>query len=173
MTIDLDRLKTRHPELPDAIASSLCLLAALALQRRHKPGVALSADVRGASTSHTITWQVVDGKTGDQVDRHRATEDGAEAVALGLAHEACQWVVLRRLQRRQYGDWLLQENGSGRKLVFEIGGLDEGSLTAKLRGELDQVVKSPLPFARAACVVRFFDVRARLVEVAHGAPVPR
>jgi len=168
MIIDLDRLKTRHPELPDAIASSLGFLAALALQRRHRPGVALSAEVRGVATSHTVTWRRVQKKAREQVDWHRTTEDGAEAIALGLAHEACQWVVLRRLQRRQRGDWLVKD-GSGRRVVFEIGGLDEGSLTAKLKGELDQVVQSPLPYDRAACVVRFADVQGMLVEVAHAA----
>jgi len=119
MIIDLDQLKARHPLLPVEVAAALGFLAALALQRRHQPGVSLSAEVHGATTTHAIT---------------------------------CQWVVHRRLQRRQYGDWLLVEQGSGRKVVFEIGGLDEGSLTSKLKGELAQVVKSPLPYvSRRLC----------------------
>jgi hypothetical protein len=165
MIIDLDQLKARHPVLPIEVAASLGFLAALALQRRHQPGVSLSAEVHGSATTHAITWRPIPKKARAQVDRHRETEDGAEAIALGLAHESCQWVVHRRLQRRQYGDWLLVEQGSGRKVVFEIGGLDEGSLTSKLKGELAQVVKSPLPYVRAACVVRFSDVQATLVEL--------
>ncbi len=102
------------------------------------------------------------------VDAPRATEDGAEAIALGLVHEAHRWVVHRRLQRRQYGDWLVEEETSGRKVVLEVGGLDDGSLTAKLNGELAQVQRSPLPFDRAACVVRFADITATLVQVQHG-----
>lgn len=103
------------------------------------------------------------------IDQTRATEDGAEAVALGLAYEACRWVAKRRLQRRQYGDWLLFEEGSGRSVVFEVGGTDDGSLATKLKAELTQVKRSTLPYDRAACVVRFRDVSATLVEVRHEA----
>ena len=89
-----------------------------------------------------------------------------QLVRIGTAElSATKQRVDSKAQRRQYGDWLLIEQGSGRKVVFEIGGLDEGSLTSKLKGELAQVVKSPLPYARAACVVRFSDVQAMLVEV--------
>jgi hypothetical protein len=148
---------------------SLGFLAALALQRRHRPDVTLVAHVRGAQTEHRLTWRPVTERAGAHVDQSRATEDGAEAVALGLVHEACRWVAKRRLQRGQHGDWLLSEHGSGRKLVFEVGGIDDGSLTAKLNAEVAQVKRSALPYDRAACVVRFRDVSAILVEVRHDA----
>jgi hypothetical protein len=172
MIIDLDQLHTRHPELAVQVASNLCFNAALALQRRHKPGVSLSAQVRGAKCAHVVTWQLVPEAARAQVDEHRETEDGAEAIALGLAHEACRWVVRRRLQRRQRGDWLLVELGSDRRVVFEVGGLDTGSLTTKLKGELAQVRQSPLPYDRAACVVRFADVQATLVIEAYPCRAP-
>lgn len=153
--------------MPVAVASSLGFLAALALQRRHRPGVVLKAEVRGTAMTHALVWRPIPEDARAQIDKHRATEDGAEAIALGLAHETCRWVVQRRLQRRQCGDWLLVEQGSGKKVVFEVGGLDDGSLAAKLKGELAQVKRSPLPYDRAACVVRFADVQATLVEVPH------
>jgi hypothetical protein len=169
VSIDLDRLAERHPALPRPLAKNLGFLAALALQRRHRPGVLLKADLCGQRAGCELVWRLVPEKDGQQVDTRRATEDGAEAIALGLVHEARRWVVHRRLQRRQYGDWLVEEQASGRKVVLEVGGLDEGSLAAKLNGEVAQVARSPLPFDRAACVVRFTDVSAILVEVPHAA----
>ena len=72
MIIDLDQLKTRHPVLPVEVAATLGFLAALALQRRHQPGVSLSAEVHGAATTHAITWRL-------------CPEEGARAGRLGTA----------------------------------------------------------------------------------------
>jgi hypothetical protein len=165
--IDLERLGERHAELPVIVAKSLGFHAAVALERCHRPGVVLSAEVCGAEKRHALDWQPLDAAASVQVDPHRATEDGAEAVALALVHAEHGWVVRRRLQRRQCGDWLLEQRDGGRRVVFEVGGSNDGSLRAKLRGELAQVQRSPLPYDRAACVVRFADVRAMLVEVPH------
>jgi hypothetical protein len=169
MTIDLNRLSERHPALHATLAANLGFLGAVALQRRHRPGVQLEAEVQQDRVTHTLVWTPLEREAMDQVDRHRATEDGAEAVALGLSHAARGWTVRRRLQRRQHGDWLMEEAASGRKIVLEVGGLDDGSVAAKLNAELAQVMRSPLPYDRAACIVRFADVSAILVEVGHDA----
>lgn len=165
MSIDLTRLSDHHPDLPEAVASNFSFLAAIALQRRHRPGVMLAAEVGGVVTEQALVWLPVPKSAEALVDQRRATEDGAEAIALGLAHAARRWVVHRRLQRRQHGDWLLTDQVSGRRVVLEVGGLDEGSLMTKLNGEVAQVQRSPLPYDRAVCVVRFADVAAILLEI--------
>lgn len=72
------------------------------------------------------------------------------------------------MPRGTYADWLVIEAASSRKIALEIGGMDDGALEAKLAGEVEQVLRCPLPYDRAACVVRFRDIKAKLVEIAHG-----
>lgn len=169
MSIDLDRLAERHPALPPSLAAHLTHLAALALQRRHRPGVALKALLGSDEARYELVWRAVPETDRPLIDARRATEDGSEAITLGLIYEARRWLVTRRLQRRQYGDWLIEEQGSGRKVVLEVGGLDDGSLAAKLSAELAQVTRCPLPYDQAVCVVRFADVSATLLEVPYAA----
>lgn len=49
----------------------------------------------------------------DQHDHNRITEDGAEAVALALAHRHRAWRIIRRMQRGGRADWLLEDAGGG------------------------------------------------------------
>jgi DNA-binding PadR family transcriptional regulator len=61
----------------------------------------------------------------DQHDHYRITEDGAEAVALALAHRHRAWRIIRRIQRAR-SEW-------GRPR----------SIAARLSGKLKQVGRNP------------------------------
>jgi hypothetical protein len=98
----------------------------------------------------------------EQLDRHRVTEDGAEALALALVHAARGWVVRRRLQRGDFADWLLVEPSRTHLVALEISGTDDTDDTQRMVDELEQVAKSSAGSQRAACVVRFLDPRVAL-----------
>src|SRR5277367_4346592 len=107
MRIDLEQLKAIHPRLPRTTAQEYVHRAALALQRRHAPGVEMAVTSGEERTRVTLAWSRRSNVGAEVLDGHRVTEDAAEAVALGLVHAAHRWVVCRRLQREEYGDWLL------------------------------------------------------------------
>jgi hypothetical protein len=108
--------------------------AALALGRRHEPGVEAEVTLDAESVVATLVWEKRPAADALQLDYHRVTEDGAEAVALALVHSARSWVVLRRLQREEHADWLLRETTS-RRLVCARR-LDDGFARRHADGHL-------------------------------------
>lgn len=80
----------------------------------------------------------------DQHDRNRVTEDGSEGVALALGHLYREWRVIRRMQREEHADWLLEDLRAGKLQVvaLEVSGVDKGSIVARLSEKLTQVSKS-------------------------------
>jgi hypothetical protein len=158
--IDLDDLATRLG-LPTHTANALGSRAAVALERRHRPGVRLTGTLRAEVVDEELRWQAEGIPRAPYEDMNRVTEEGAEAIALALACGKCSWRIRRRLQSRlcEGADWLLTEPSSGRTMVLEVGGTDERDLATLLRVKLEQARRSPFS-ARgtpAACVVRFFD----------------
>jgi hypothetical protein len=162
--IDLAALVHAHGPTFEPELAHMTRAAALALQRHHEPGAELTATVDGAEHRLALAWRPIDEAERVAVDEARVTEIGAEAVAIGLAHHVRGWTLRRRMPRRTYADWLVVEAASSRVVALEIGGMDDGALDAKLAGEVEQVKRCAMP-NRAACVVRFRDVRAKLVEV--------
>jgi len=117
--------------------------AAFALQRNaHKSGVRVSLDLERVLSSGSLLWPHVDMSSIDKHDHNRITEDGAEAVALTLAHRHRAWRVVRRMQRREYADWLL-EDARGNEIALEVSGVDRGNIAARLSEKLRQVAKAP------------------------------
>src|SRR4051812_9392374 len=114
-----------HPLLPATTAAEYVHRSAIALQRRrHKPGVDMTLVIEEeANRRAALDWEVTDLAAGLQLDRHRVTEDGAEAVTLVLVSVAQQWTIEKRLQRWQSADWLLTSPGGGR-VALEISGID-------------------------------------------------
>lgn len=117
----------------------------------------------------TLSWEERPAVEALQLDYHRVTEDGAEAVALALVHAARSWVVLRRLQREEHADWLLRETTTRRLVALEVSGTDEGDGDARLTAKLLQVAQSTAARRRAACVVGFLEPRV-LLSLAQEAP---
>jgi hypothetical protein len=165
MHIDLALLKEMHAKLPADVALVLVGRAALALERNgHASGVTVSLDLEPAAMSGMLSWPGVDLTKIDQHDQNRITEDGAEAVALVLAHRHRSWRIVRRMQRGEHADWLLEHNGDrGRELVaLEVSGVDQGSIASRLTEKLRQVAKTIDVDQRWAGVVGFEEPRAAL-----------
>jgi hypothetical protein len=106
--------------------------AAFALERNgHSAGVRLSLDVERVTTDALMSWPPADLSKIEQHDHNRITEDGAEAVALAAAHQHRAWRVVRRMQREEHADWLLENTGDewfaiGVRRLLELGEGREG-----------------------------------------------
>lgn len=100
-----------------------------------------------------LEWHVPARSTATQTDDRRATEDGAEAIALTLVSMAHQWVVARRLQQGEFGDWLLHD-ADGQDVALEVSGIADDFEGSRLREKLRQV-RGAEASVRAACVLAF------------------
>ena len=115
MDINLADLREMHPRLTSQHFRGLVGHASLALERNsHKPGVKLALELQGAATYGVLSWPNAKTINIDMHDRNRVTEDGAEAVALAVAHRHHGWQVVRRVQQGNHADWLLEDSRSGR-----------------------------------------------------------
>lgn len=110
-----------------------------------------------------LDWDLVDLTTSLQLDRHRVTEDAAEAVALVLVWIARQWVVEKRLQRWQSADWLLVAP-NGERIAMEVSGIDGSFDRRRLREKLRQVGAVKFCEQRFASVVAFAEPTAALAR---------
>jgi len=158
------QLKSMHPLLPASTAAEYAYRAAVGLERHdHEPGVDLETLVQGQEGKASLHWLPSSGGA-EQLDRHRITEDAAEAIALALVHVARGWVVRRRLQRGESADWLLRDPQAS-SVVLEVGGIDEGDVSKRLRVKLQQARSAKVGDLRAACVVELASPRATLETV--------
>ena len=165
MDIDLAELREMHSRLPTDLALVLVGRAALALERNaHTSGVRLSLDLEHLLSDGMLSWPGADLSSIDQHDYNRITEDGAEALALALVHKHGSWRVIRRMQREEHADWLLEDARKAvRQIVaLEVSGVDRGSITARLSDKLAQVAKSVDVDQRWASVVGFEEPQAAL-----------
>lgn len=158
-------LKEMHPRLPTAWARSSSSCAAIALERRsHAPGVGLVVQADDTERVATLGWSRGDPADEPHLDRHRITEDGAEAVALALVSVAMGWVTLRRMQRGESADWLL-ENSESTLIALEISGLDGDLAHGRMAQKLVQVQRVTAASSRWACLVAFSQPAAAFAEV--------
>lgn len=158
MDINLAQLREMHARLPADLALVMVGRAMLALERSgHKSGVPLSLDLERILSSGLLIWPGAALSELDQHDYNRITEDGAEAVVLAVAHRHRAWCIVRRMQREEYADWLLEDTAGGRRQVvaLEVSGVDRGSILARLGMKLTQVAKSVDADQRWAGVVGF------------------
>jgi hypothetical protein len=162
--IDLDGLAALTGIGPDS-AEPLVFRCAIALQRRHRPGVTLTGDSNGLPINEELRWRERVQADPAHEDRKRVTEEGAEAIALGLAGLHRSLRVRRRLQQQyaEGADWLLLDPATGSKVVLEVSGTDGGNLDALLTRKIAQAKQSIFAVRGrpAACVVRFAEPRAR------------
>jgi hypothetical protein len=94
--IDLDALRAAQPKLPPGLPEALATYAAVALQRRYRPGVALAISIDDGEVVEALTWRPRTATDAQMVDTRRATEDGAECIALSIVERS-------RLRRRGRG----------------------------------------------------------------------
>src|SRR5580658_8792718 len=116
-----------HARLPTDIAAVMVGRAALALERNgHASGVSVTLDLEQVLSNCLLSWPWADLNKIDQHDHNRITEDGAEAVALALGHLYREWRVIRRMQREEHADWLLEDLREGKRhvIALEVSGVD-------------------------------------------------
>ena len=145
MNIDLTKLREMHPELPGEVAVIMLVRSALALQRNgHTTGVEVSLQLERSASSSSLSWNHADLSTIELHDHNRITEDGAEAVTLAAVHKHLEWRVVRRMQREEYADWLLERTTAAGRVTaaLEVSGVDRGSISSRLTQKLAQVAKS-------------------------------
>lgn len=162
MQLDLARLKQMHPLLPTTTAREYTYRGALGLERqRHAPGAPIAAHWQGGERDATLLWSRVGGG-GEQLDRHRITEDAAEAISLAFVRVALDWVVRRRLQRGESADWLLRDANEN-LVALEVSGLNRTDGGRRLREKAAQAMRATICEQRAACVV---DLAAPRLDMA-------
>ena len=167
-SIDLSSLCKMHPRLPRDMAAVMVLRAALGLQRNeHASGVGFQMDIESAVSRCALLWPAADLARAEQHDSKRITEDGAEAIALAVAHKTRAWGVVRRMQQGKHADWLLEhkDNGMRTLVAFEVSGTDEQSIAAPMRKKLIQVAKATDVDQRCAGIVGFKRPEAALRSV--------
>jgi hypothetical protein len=82
-------------------------------------------------SSEVLLWPAADLSKMDLYDRNRITEDGAEAIALALAHQHRDLRVVRRVQ--QHADWLLEDHKGDKheRVALEVSGVDRSIFSLK------------------------------------------
>ena len=161
MRLDLACLRQMHPLLPEAIADARAYCAAVGLERNgHVTGVPMVASIDDAGHHTTLAWSDLHDGVGLQLDRHRVTEDGAEAITLAFVSVGLGWVVRRRGQRGDFYDWLLHDQ-DGNKVALEVSGTDAGDIARRLREKVLQVRRARAD-QRVACVVELASPQAEL-----------
>jgi hypothetical protein len=161
--IDLDALRSRHPELAEALVQALSHHAAIALERRHAPGVELSILIDGELLREALSWSSTTKEDALMVDARRATEEGAECIALALVGRFRRWRIVRRLQPGESADWLLADE-AGQRIVLEISGTDDGPFEPRVRQKRGQAALASARGRPAVSVVRFLEPKAMLEE---------
>lgn len=158
-------LREMHPALPADVALVMVGRAALALERNaHASGVSLSLDLERILGRVLLFWPAAEMSKIYQHDHNRITEEGAEVVALVVAHWYRSWRVVRRIQQGGHADWLLEDirEGAEQEVALEISGVDRGSIMSRLSKKLTQVRKNAGADQRWACVVGFEEPSAAL-----------
>jgi hypothetical protein len=163
MELDLSRLREMHPNLSLSTALEYENRAAVGLARHgHASGTRLHVVIDDQPRQDRLHWREAPPSAHLHLDFNRVTEDAAEAVAMVLVHASRGWTILRRLQRREKGDWLLAD-AHQHHIALKISGVD-GIDTGdrRLREKMQQVAQSKIRGLKAACVVELTPPRSRL-----------
>src|SRR5271166_1568083 len=163
MDLNLNRLREMHPLLAYSTAAEYAHRAAIGLGRHgHDPGVNHNVVFDDQTRQSSLFWITVPPSAAAQLDFNRVTEDAAEAIALAVASVANGWVALRRLQQRQFADWLLVDKEKN-LVALEVSGVDTVDHSGRrLKQKTDQVRKCKATKMRAACVVELQAPRSRM-----------
>ncbi len=133
MRLDLTSLHELHPRLSLWQAFAYEQHAARGLERHgDSPGAALATRLDGTPGDASLHWSQSGPSGSRQLDRHRITEEAAEAISLALVGVGLGWTVHRRMQRGECGDWILH-NRDERRVALEFSGVDRGSCARRLR----------------------------------------
>jgi hypothetical protein len=163
MDLHLTHLQEMHPVLPLTTALEYEYRAAIGLARHgHTPGVRLAISHDGQSRHDRLHWRQASPDADLQLDFNRVTEDAAEAVALAVVHTGEAWTIVRRLQHRKRGDWLLVDADQNH-IALEVSGVDQfDTARRRLREKVQQVRQAPTRGSKVACVVELAPPRCRV-----------
>jgi len=125
--IDFNDLERLCAGLPAQTAGALAHRAAVALDRRHMPGVGLRVIV-ALDSEHELRWTPRSAGVAINEDSKDATSEGAMGIALAVANRDHRWRLVRRLQSTvgEGADWLMK-NEAGASFILEVKGTDEAS----------------------------------------------
>jgi hypothetical protein len=164
MRLDLTTLHDLHPRLSLWQAITYEQHAAHGLGRHgHVSGATLATRLDATPGNASLHWSQSAPSGLRQLDRHRITEEAAEAISLAVVGLGLGWTIHRRMQRGECGDWILHDRDE-RRVALEISGVDRGPCARRLRDKAAQVRDASGVDERAACVVELATPRAELVS---------
>lgn len=165
MHLDLIKLQDMHPLLAPTTVADFIFKAAIGLGRKgHQPGIKIFVSIDNELIDANLSWEGATQERAEQLDRHRVTEEAAEAISLALVFESNGWVVRRRMQKGEFGDWLLVDKEK-KLIVLEVSGIDGSDGAARrMRQKVEQVRRSALE-QKAICVVELSPPRSTLTRV--------
>jgi len=172
-TLAAERLLERHAGLSNGIAESLVEAAGVALARRHEPPTPLRITEGEQHLDLALQWVVPDERVRRAWgDLARATEWGAEALAIVSVDEFRGMVVVERALRGSFVDFYVGVAGGDleRAAALEVAGVDDGSIESLLRDKVAQARQNQDRLPVLAVAVRFREPCVRLVEIARSAP---
>jgi hypothetical protein len=111
-----------------------------------------------------MKWTQLDINELVQHDLRRVTEDGAEAVALAIAGKHLGFRVVRRMQREESADWLLEGPQARSLEALEVSGVDRGPTARRLNEKRRQVRLVEDVDRRWVAIVGFEQPQATLVQ---------
>lgn len=164
MRLDLTSLDRLHPRLSLWQVIAYEQHAASGLGRHgHRPGAELATSLDATPGQASLHWSQSTPSGSRQLDRHRITEEAAEAISLAVVGVGLGWTIHRRMQRGECGDWILHDRDE-RRVALEVSGVDRGPCAQRLRDKTAQVSGASGVDERAACVVELASPRAELVS---------
>lgn len=163
MELHSGRLKEMPPVLSLSTALEYEHRPAAGLSRHgHVLGTRLDASIEDRPIQGDLIWRPSRADARLHLDFHRITEDAAEAVAMALVNASQGWTIVRRLRRKERGDWLLAD-AEHNHIAVEISGVDGIDVSRqRLREKLRQVAACRIRGGKAASVVELTPPRSRL-----------
>ena len=172
--LDLRELAAGNiPAITAALGAALAEAGGVCLESQgHNPGVTLT--VRGYQEGrYALTWAPVSAQARSRAynEQERATEMGAEGIAVLVVKAATGYEVIRRSRRGDGFDYWLGERGPREFIAqagLEVSGIragSEGQLRARLREKRQQVAQGGRQqWATYVIVVEFSRPRAEVQE---------
>jgi hypothetical protein len=162
-------LAGRHPGLSAAVVGAMVEAGATCLARHGGPPTELPVTDGELHMVVSLQWSEPDAAARRAwADTARATEWGAEAVAVLAADRVRGLVVVDRAMRGSRVDFYLGRPGDvslERAAALEVAGIDVGGIESLLAQKVRQAAMNPDRLPAIAAAVRFHDPRVMLSDV--------
>lgn len=167
LSLDETEIFKRHPGMSQGVALAAVEAASVALARRHLSPTNIDVDDARRVCKFDLGWP---GPSPRDLrawrDDARATEWGAEAVAI-LCVDACRgMVVVERAMRGSRVDYYVggPDDGLERAAALEIGGTQSDGVAGLLEEKRRQAAQNPDRLPALAVAVRFHDPRVMIAD---------